>query len=213
MDPVRRELRDVLRECRTLLARPENDYLWSSWEDEADALEEVDGIIAAIEGGQPLSRYWSVIFAPTGAMQEVGLSSGWGDEFLALADRWDAAMEVAKGLGMVGAQCRCTTPPLDYRGFVREELGVDEAGGRFADVAIERCKYCGRAWLHYHYEIEAFSGSGRWYRGLLTPGQAAHATPANALEILAALPWHLYGGSYFGTSGERRDAPLDPTTV
>jgi len=213
MDPVRRELVDVLRECRALLAHPDSDYLWSSWEDADAALAEIDGMIAAIEGGRPLSRYWSVIFAPTGPMQEVSLSSGWGDEFLALANRWDAAMEVAKGLGMVGAQCQCMTPPLDYRGFVREALGVDEGGGRYADVAIERCKYCGRPWLHYHYEIEAFSGSGRWYRGLVTPEQAARATPHNALEILAGLPWYLYGGSYFETTGKRSDVPLDPSTV
>ena len=105
------------------------------------------------------------------------------------------------------------TPPLDYRDYVREELGVDTGRGRFGDVAIERCIRCGRAWLRYHYEMEAFTGSGRWYRGLLTPEQAARATPANALEILAELPWHLYGGSYFGTDGRRSDVPLDPATA
>jgi hypothetical protein len=105
------------------------------------------------------------------------------------------------------------TPPPDHRDYVREELGVDGARGRYADVAIERCKYCGRPWLHYHYEMEAFTGSGRWYRGLVTPEQAARATPHNALQILAELPWHLYGGSYFETTGKRSDAPLDPSTV
>jgi len=213
VDAIRRELLEVLRESRALLARPENDYLWSSWEDGAAALEEVDGIIAAIEQGQPLSRWWSVIFAPTGPMQEVSLSSGWGDAFITLADRWDAAMEVAKGLALVGTQCRCATPPLDHRDFVKEELGVDESGGRFADVAIERCRLCGRSWLRYHYEIEAFSRSGRWYRGLVTPEQAARATPATALKILAELPWHLYGGSYFDTTGRRSDVPLDPAAA
>jgi hypothetical protein len=213
VDPIRRELVDVLRECRALLARPDSDYLWSSWEDADAALEEVDGIIAAIELGEPLSRWWSVIFAPTGPMQEVSLSSGWGDEFITLADRWDAAMEVAKQLAQVGTQCRCMTPPLDYRDFVREELGVDATGGRHADVAIERCRLCGRPWLHYHYENEAFSRSGRWYRGLVTPEQAARATPASALEILAELPWHLYGGSWFDTTGRRSDVPLDPAAV
>ena len=213
MDPIRAELVDVLRESRALLARPENDFTWSSWEDAESALEEIDAMLAAIEQGEPPSRYWSVIFAPTGPMQEVSLSSGWGDEFLALADRWDAAMEVAKRLTLVAETCRCMTPPFDHRDFVREELGVDEARGRFADVAIERCIRCGRAWLRYQYEIEAFSGSGRWYRGLLTPEQVARVTPANALEILAELPWHLYGGSYFGTTGRRSDVPLDPATV
>ena len=214
MDPVRQELVDVLRESRALLARPENDFLWSSWEDADAALEEIDAMIAAIEQGRPLAWFSTVVFAPTGPMQEVSLSSGWGDEFLALADRWDAAMFVAAKMATPAAgKCRCMTPPLDHRDFVREELGVDPARGRFADVAIEYCRHCGRAWLRYHYEMEAFSNSGRWYRGLLTPEQAARATPANALEILAELPWHLYGGSYFNTTGERSDTPFDPTTV
>jgi len=211
LDPVRRELLDVLRACRALLARPENDYSWSSWQDEAAALEEVDSIAAAIERGEPLTRFWSVIFAPTGPMQEVSLSSGWGDEFLPLADRWDAAMEAANALAQVGTQCKCMTPPLDYRDFVAEEIGIDPRGARFADVRIERCKRCARTWLVYHYENEAFSRSGRWYRGLVTDEQAARVTPENALEILAGLPWHLYGGSFYETTGKRRDAPLDPT--
>ncbi|HEX8181606.1 MAG TPA: hypothetical protein VF525_18845 [Pyrinomonadaceae bacterium] len=36
-----------------------------------------------------------VLFAPTGPMQEVSLSSGWGEEFLALAERFDEAMATA----------------------------------------------------------------------------------------------------------------------
>jgi hypothetical protein len=149
-------------------------------------------------------------------MQEVSLSSGWGDEFLALADRWDAAAYVAARVPAPApepAECRCATPPLDHRDYERKELGVDSARGRFGDVAIERCRHCGQAWLHYHYEMEAFSRSGRWYRGLLTPEQAARATAGNALEILAELPWHLYGGSFFDTTGRRSDVPLDPATA
>jgi hypothetical protein len=214
MDPIRRELMDVLLESRALLARPENDFIWSSWEDAAAALEEIDEMLAAIEQGRPLAWYSTVVFAPTGPMQEVSLSSGWGDEFLALADRWDAAMYVAAKMpAPPAAECRCATPPYDHRDFYRTEIGVDEARGRFGDVAVDRCRHCGGVWLHYHYEIEAFSGSGRWYRGLLTPEQAARATPANALQILAELPWHLYGGSFFGTAGRRSDVPLDPATA
>jgi hypothetical protein len=36
-----------------------------------------------------------VLFLPTGPIQEVSLSSGWGDEFLQLAERYDAAVAVA----------------------------------------------------------------------------------------------------------------------
>jgi hypothetical protein len=38
----------------------------------------------------------AIVFAPTGPMQEVSLSRGWGQEFLTLAERFDAAM-VADG--------------------------------------------------------------------------------------------------------------------
>ena len=36
-----------------------------------------------------------VLFAPTGPIQEVSLSSGWGKEFLALSERFDDAMAAA----------------------------------------------------------------------------------------------------------------------
>jgi hypothetical protein len=102
------------------------------------------------------------------------------------------------------------TPPLDYRDYKGKDIGVDESKGRFADVSIERCKHCGQNWLNYHYELEYISHSGRWYRGAITSEQAKRVTAAGALEMLAGLPWHLYGGSYYDTSGKRRDAPLDP---
>jgi hypothetical protein len=156
-----------------------------------------------------------VVFAPTGPMQEVSLGSGWGDEFLGVADRWDAALRTAASPSGSAApgECRCATPPIDHRDYEPADMGVDNDHGSFADVRIDRCRWCGRQWLHYHHELEAFSRSGRWYRGVVTPGQAARLTSGNALEILAELPWHLYGGSYFDTTGRRSDVPLDPATA
>jgi nucleotide-binding universal stress UspA family protein len=96
MDTARQELADVLREARALLARPGNDFAWSSWADAAAALAEVDRLIAALEADRlPPRLAVSVLFAPTGPIQEVSLSSGWADEFLALAGRCDAAVEAA----------------------------------------------------------------------------------------------------------------------
>ena len=89
-----RGLASVLREARYLLALPGNDFAWSSWVDADAALTEVDGLIAALEAGRLPSRLTvSVLFAPTGPIQEVSLSSGWADEFLALAARCDVAVE------------------------------------------------------------------------------------------------------------------------
>ena len=98
MDADRQELVEVLREARALLARPGNNFDWSSWRDADHALEEVDGLIQQLESGRlPGRGYVSILFLPTGPMQEAALSSGWGDEFLAVADRCDAAVERVYG--------------------------------------------------------------------------------------------------------------------
>jgi len=99
-DPKRRELLDVLRETRAILARSDNDFLWSSWEDADAALTEVEGLIERIEAGRlPYRITISVLFTVSGPIQEIALSSGWGDEFLALAERCDAAVAAVYGRG------------------------------------------------------------------------------------------------------------------
>jgi hypothetical protein len=91
---ARQQLVEVLRESRALLALPGNDFAWSSWEDAPAALAELDRQIAAIEGGRlPPQLDLAVLFAPTGPMQEVSLSSGWAQQFLEVAARFDAAAE------------------------------------------------------------------------------------------------------------------------
>ena len=89
------ELIDVLLDARELLARPENDFAWSSWKDRAAALEEVDQLIAQVRKGHVPKTTLNVLFAPTGPIQEVSVSSGWGQEFLASAARYDEAIAEA----------------------------------------------------------------------------------------------------------------------
>jgi len=92
----RNRLVKVLREARQLLARPENDFAWSSWDGTEDALKEIDGLIEQIERGKlPRRVLLSVLFAPTGPIQEVSLSSGWGNEFIEVARSFDTAMAQA----------------------------------------------------------------------------------------------------------------------
>jgi hypothetical protein len=87
------ELIAVLQEVRALLARPDNDYAWSSWPGPESALTEIDGLVARIKQGASPSRLdLEVLFAPTGPIQEVSVSSGWGQRFLELENRFDAAM-------------------------------------------------------------------------------------------------------------------------
>lgn len=88
------ELISVLREAQTYLGRAKNSFDWSEWENAEQALRSVDSHIAAVERGDT-SRLsdLALLFAPTGSIQEVSVSSDWGDEFLALAKRFDRALE------------------------------------------------------------------------------------------------------------------------
>lgn len=93
MDPLQK-LITVLKETRAFLALESNDFSWSSWRDQDQAIAEIDSIIAELENGSvPDIR---VLFAPTGSIQEVSLSSGWGREFLELAERFDKEYEIVK---------------------------------------------------------------------------------------------------------------------
>ena len=91
LDANQRELIEVLRAAKGLLSIDKNDFAWSRWEGAEDALKELDGLIDTIEAGKLLERLdVSLLFAATGPIQEVSLSSGWSKEFLALAARFDA---------------------------------------------------------------------------------------------------------------------------
>ena len=93
MNSKHQKLVEVLREAREMLARPNNDITWSAWEDAAAALREVDGLIARIQSGDlPERSGVNLLFLPTGPIQEVSVSSGWGEEFLDLAKRFDKAL-------------------------------------------------------------------------------------------------------------------------
>jgi hypothetical protein len=87
------DLIDVLKRARSFLALPDNDFMWSSWESASDALREVDALITAIASGAlPPRLDIAVLFSPTGPIQEVSLSSGWGEAFVDLARQCDAAL-------------------------------------------------------------------------------------------------------------------------
>ena len=99
--------------------------------------------------------------------------------------------------------CRCMAPPFDFADFDSEPLGIDQTNGRFAEVSVETCRACGAKWLRYFVEFEAFTASGRWYRGLVTAERLRTLTPELAVTLLESLPWYFYGGSYFQTTGRR----------
>ena len=94
-------------------------------------------------------------------------------------------------------RCPCETPPFEGAQFAQTVLGVDETAGRFADVTLLRCQQCQALWLHYSWEVEGISRSGRWYRGRVKDPVGATLTPTDAARVLESLPDYFCGGSYF----------------
>ena len=88
------KLISVIKETRKYLTREGNNFSWSSWNDREAALSEIDSILARLENGSVPDI--GVLFAPTGPIQEVSLSSGWSLDFLKLAERFDEAYTIAK---------------------------------------------------------------------------------------------------------------------
>ncbi len=99
--------------------------------------------------------------------------------------------------------CNCQNPPILYSNFTKNFIGTDTTNGRFGEVSIESCKQCNAKWLHYFVEYESFSQSARWYRGLISEEAVPNIIPTNAIDYLKSLEWHLFGGSYFNSTGER----------
>jgi hypothetical protein len=105
--------------------------------------------------------------------------------------------------------CAClTSGPRHPDIGEQRQIGVDPTDGRYADVALLRCARCGRLWLRYHVEYEAFSGSGRWAVAPIAEDEAAMIRPETAAAYLDSQEWYVYGGSSWGHGGKRGRGPL-----
>lgn len=80
----------VLEAAIELISLPDNDFCWSRWEDEEQAKSELLGLVSTLKSGVlPERLKIAVLFAPTGPLQEVSLSSGWAEPFLKVAEKYD----------------------------------------------------------------------------------------------------------------------------
>lgn len=93
-DPLRL-LVEVLAATIELLSLEGNDYSWSSWSTREEALGEVEPMLRLAESGvAPDHGAVCLLYFATGPLQEVAISSGWGEAFIKLAERYDAAEDL-----------------------------------------------------------------------------------------------------------------------
>jgi hypothetical protein len=61
----------VLEAAIELISLPDNDFCWSSWQDEEQAKRELLGLVSTLKSGVlPERLKFAVLFAPTGPLQE-----------------------------------------------------------------------------------------------------------------------------------------------
>lgn len=98
-------------------------------------------------------------------------------------------------------KCSCYIAESRYSDLTTTHIGVDERYGRYADITLLTCKFCGTKWVQYQAEFESFSYSGRWYRGIINESNIKKLKPNNAVEYLETLDWYIFGGSHFSSTG------------
>jgi hypothetical protein len=86
----------VLATANVFLARSGND----GWPDvnPPEASTTVSELVAHVldPDSAPLPKYWNLLFAPTGDLQEIAMSNGWHDTFLQLAEEFDNLAQLLK---------------------------------------------------------------------------------------------------------------------
>ncbi len=94
----RAELAAVLRRLTELLSPGDHDSNdWSGYTP-AELRFEIQSFLDDTEAGRPIDkagwRRLKLLFAPTGALQEDSLASGWGEEYIELSSRFDQAAQL-----------------------------------------------------------------------------------------------------------------------
>jgi hypothetical protein len=87
------ELVDVVGEVLRLLQLPETDVVWSRYRSPQEAIQDLTSHLRRLKCGDLAGLPdLKLLFAPTGPLQEISISSGWGDRFIDIAARLDAAI-------------------------------------------------------------------------------------------------------------------------
>ena len=80
----------VLESAIELVQISDNDFCWSYWENAEEATKEITKLLNMAKSyALPERVEVGVMFAPTGPLQELSLSSGWAEPFLKVAEKYD----------------------------------------------------------------------------------------------------------------------------
>jgi len=80
----------LLLELKSLIARASADVTWSQYDNKEQVLQNIYSFIERVkQNDSSVIEEINIFFAPPGSFQEIAISSGWGDEYMKLAARFD----------------------------------------------------------------------------------------------------------------------------
>jgi hypothetical protein len=87
----------VLKKLKEIIKTTDTNVLWSRFEYEEEVIGKLDDHMKKLHS-YDFSKIWDLIllFAPTGSLQEISISSGWCNEHLTLASEFDTAINELK---------------------------------------------------------------------------------------------------------------------
>ena len=87
------KLLSVLSEILELLRQPDLDVKWSTYDTPEQAVQDLESHFRRIEAKDfSQLRALEKLFGPSGALQEIADSNGWGKRFLTLAHYFDCCI-------------------------------------------------------------------------------------------------------------------------
>ena len=88
------EVINIIKVLKGIIKSPETDILHSSFNTGEEVLNELNTHIQKLMK-EDFSKIEDLIilFAPTSDLQEISITSGWGKQFLSIAERFDGAIK------------------------------------------------------------------------------------------------------------------------
>ena len=85
---------EILEAIKKLILKPQTDLTWSTFDNKDDLVFEIDTHIQKLKLQDfSILKNLILLFAPTSDFQEISLSSGWGNHYLNIAERFDIAIK------------------------------------------------------------------------------------------------------------------------
>ncbi|MEA4987640.1 MAG: hypothetical protein VB095_06235 [Anaerovorax sp.] len=90
MESVFIQVSNILKEIKAFIDVPNADTSWSGYDTAQDLIMDLNKYIKrSEESDETVIKEISLLFAPTGAFQEISIDNGWSDEFIEISERFD----------------------------------------------------------------------------------------------------------------------------